>query len=153
MSFLKMIYTNTIIEAILADYPDFVMTIDDIQKATIREVLLYYAYTKIVNKGFECDFSDIPMVMDANHIEFTTNHDVLSVAYCLATTNRFNSTVSQETKDEIVQVAEEYNLLHDRKIGYMLYRLGIEINTARDSIKKTVLRYHGFGSNTKSARN
>ncbi len=148
-----MSYTNTIIEAILADYPDFVMTIDDIQKATIREVLLYYAYTKIVDKGFAYNFSDLPIIVNANHIEFTINHDVLVIVYYLATTNWFSAIVSQETKDEIVQVAAEYDLLRDRKINYMLYRLGIENNTTRNSIRKTVLRYHRFGSNTKSARN
>jgi hypothetical protein len=43
--------TNKIVEALLAENKDFYMTIEDIRHSTIKEILLYFAYNRVMHKS------------------------------------------------------------------------------------------------------
>lgn len=43
--------TDRMIKALLEDNDNFWMTFEDIQNATVQEILLYYAYNQAMSKG------------------------------------------------------------------------------------------------------
>jgi hypothetical protein len=145
-----MSFTDKIIEAILLDDSSFVMTIEDVKQSTVQELLLYYAYTKIVNKKFRFNFDMISSTTVDDITQFKENHDILSIAFCLSEWSK--SIVSQKTKDEIIEYSILYGLLSDKNIQLLFVRFDIKNSKGNIYIKHSVLNAHGV-NNVKSARN
>ena len=47
--------TSNILEALFLNNSNFWLTIEDIRDATVQEVLLYYAYNRVINRRFALD--------------------------------------------------------------------------------------------------
>jgi len=144
--------TDRIIEAILNDDNTLIITLDDFKSSSIQEVLLYYAYTKIMDIGFCFDFRDIPKTHNYGEINFHENHDIMIVLYMLNMGGRFaTSVVSPEAAKEIIKYSIVYGIESTRGIRDLIHLLRIDDNEIRERKKHFVLKFH-CSSQVKSAR-
>ena len=150
-----MSFTYKVIEAIINDDKCLNMTVDDILKATIQEVLLYYTYTIIMDKEWFPELHEISNYIDDNgKITFDENCDVMLTAFYLTnepTGYNFIYDMSEEAKEEIIEYSKKYNILSNRNIISLIHKLKIDNDDIKNYIKKDILKTHL--SNTKSARN
>jgi len=150
-----MSFTDKVVKALQDDDMSLKMTIEDVKKSTIQEILLYYTYTRIMEIIWRLDFSSIPHTFyNRVGLEFEENHDIMSIAYDLTRAERyFVVVVSQQTKDELLEYSKLYGILADRKIESLLHSLNINNDSLSNYRTKKIFKAHLIGNNTKSARN
>lgn len=146
--------TDKILEALCSNDDKFYMTIADVRNATIQEIILYYMYNFAMNKSSRIDVSYLPVHCECGVVTSPQNRDSLIVAYMLYSYNtRFlRANVSQETKDKILEISNEYGILLDYKIQDLMNALHIERDDdMQEYFRGAIFKVHL--SNTKNARN
>lgn len=148
-----MSFTDRIIKAIFDGDDNLDMTIGDIRKSTIQEILLYHAYCTVCNKKWYLDFSKVPHTIDGKCITFESDHDVLVVAYFITQSVRDIANVSNKTARRIIKYSTLYETQFDKRIRRLSSKLDIdfESNGMAETRKRLILDIHGAGNNPKSA--
>jgi len=137
-----MSFTNRVIEALINDHNDIIMTIEDIQSATIQELLLYYTYTQLMGIDWIPDSASIDNFIDINgQITFKKNHDINIIAYFL-THMPYDygliCKISDKSKEDFIEYSRKYNILSNLNIINFMKAANID----NDDVRMNIIRVH-----------
>lgn len=143
-------FGQKVLEALVLENQNLEMTLDDLRKSTIQEVLLYYTYLTIYKKTWKIDFDSMRNRATGN-LEFEDEYyDIFLVAYLLAKPRSYTlNFVSTETKNDIVKYSKLYGIQNDPVVIDMMKKLNI-IQHVAETRKKLIFDAH---QETKNARN
>lgn len=138
-----MSFTNRVIEAFINDDNGLIMTIEDVQNATIQELLLYYSYTQLMYVEWIPKCEQIDNFIDANgKITFSENHDINVITYFLCDISPYEygiiCEISDKSKSDFIEYARKYNILSNLNIINFMKAANID----NDDVKMNIIRVH-----------